>query len=391
MKLARTSRLLDLPAVMLEVYATGNSSRSRFTHLTAARPNRGMVGLGHSSEQLRGMLEVSEVSDARPCCSYVLPLPGSCHLSCSSCSQAAKRGIANSSSPRAGFSHWLWATTVRYCRCAGPSRSQRSLKMRFASVCTALAASAARALISSRSVYEQPVPLGLKETAPTVPANAAAQDGDYPALKRGAELAAVEVFGERALLARAGLILGPYEDAGRLTWWLNRIAVGGEVLAPGPPDLPIQFIDARDLATFVLDAALDGHGGPYNVVSRRGHATMGSLLQACETAAGGDDVRLTWLDPAAITAAGLQAWTELPIWLPPDSPSIAIHATDVEHAYAAGLRCRPVLETVRDTWRWLTTLNGSTPIRSGLKPTGLASSREHAALEAWHTTQLHQA
>jgi 2'-hydroxyisoflavone reductase len=244
--------------------------------------------------------------------------------------------------------------------------------------------------ISSGSVYEQPVPLGVNETSPTVAADAAGEDGEYPALKRGAELAAVEVFGERALLARAGLILGPYEDVGRLTWWLNRIAAGGEVLAPGPPDLRIQFIDARDLAAFVLDAALEGHAGPYNVVSRRGHATMGSLLQACETVAGGADVRLTWLDPAAITAAGIEAWTELPIWLPPHSPLIAMHAADVEHAYAAGLRCRPVLETVADTWRWLATLNGSTPIRPGLEPTGLASLRERAALEAWHATRQHE-
>lgn len=241
--------------------------------------------------------------------------------------------------------------------------------------------------ISSGSVYEPPVPLGVRETSPTVAASAAAEDGEYPALKRGAELAALEVFGERALLARAGLILGPHEDVGRLTWWLNRIAAGGEVLAPGPPDLQIQFIDARDLATFVLDAAVVGHAGPYNVVSRRGHATMRSILEACQTVAGGDDVRLTWLDPAAIRAAGIEAWTELPIWLPPDSPSIAMHAADVEHAHAAGLRCRPVLETVTDTWRWLATLNGSTPIRPGLAPTGLAGLRERAALDAWHASR----
>ncbi|MGH2874369.1 MAG: NAD-dependent epimerase/dehydratase family protein [Solirubrobacteraceae bacterium] len=245
------------------------------------------------------------------------------------------------------------------------------------------------AYVSSGSVYEQPVPLGVRETSPTVAASALAEDGDYPALKRGGELAALEVFGERALLARAGLILGPHENVGRLTWWLNRIAAGGEVLAPGPPDLQLQFIDARDLAAFVLDAALDGHAGPYNVASRRGHATMRSLLQACQTATGAD-ARLTWLDPAAIKAAEIEAWTELPIWLPPDSPSIAMHAADVEHAHAAGLSCRPALETVTETWRWLATLDGSTPIRSDLEPTGLASSRERAALNAWHTTQRHQ-
>lgn len=238
--------------------------------------------------------------------------------------------------------------------------------------------------ISSGSVYQPPVPLGVTEASPTVEASATAEDGDYPALKRGAEIAAVEVFGERAFLARAGLILGPGEDVGRLTWWLTRIAAGGEVLAPGPPDLKIQFIDARDLASFVLDAALAGHGGPYNVVSHRGHATMRSLLETCQTVAGANNVRLTWVDPAAIAAAGIEAWTELPIWLPPDSPSIAMHAANVEHAYAAGLRCRTVLETVTDTWEWLATLDGQIPVRSGSKPTGLPSARERAALNAWH-------
>jgi nucleoside-diphosphate-sugar epimerase len=187
-------------------------------------------------------------------------------------------------------------------------------------------------------------------------------------------------------LARAGLILGPHEDVGRLTWWLTRMAAGGEVLAPGPPDLPIQLIDARDLAAFVLDAALTKRTGPYNVVSRRGHATMRSLLESCQAVAGRSDTRLTWVDPATIKAAGIEAWTELPIWLPPDNPSIGMHAANVEKAHAAGLRCRPIQQTVQDTWQWLSALDAPPPLRPDLEPTGLDSSRERAALDAWHTT-----
>jgi 2'-hydroxyisoflavone reductase len=238
--------------------------------------------------------------------------------------------------------------------------------------------------ISSGSVYAPPVPLGVQETSPTVNGDAEADTGDYPELKRGAELAAIQTFGEQALLARAGLILGPYEDVGRLTWWLTRMAAGGEVLAPGPSDLQIQFIDARDLAIFVLDAALAGHSGPYNVVSRRGHATMRSLLESCRTVAGLADTRLTWVEPAAIKAAGIEAWSELPIWLPPDSPSIAMHAANSERARGAGLRCRPVEETVRDTWDWLSALEGPVPLRADLDPTGLDSAREAAALARWN-------
>lgn len=139
--------------------------------------------------------------------------------------------------------------------------------------------------ISSGSVYAPPLPLGVQETAPTVTSNPAAEKGDYPELKRGAELAVMQSFGERGLLARAGLILGPHEDVGRLTWWLTRMAAGGEVLAPGPPDLQIQLIDARDLAAFVLDAALANHAGPFNVVSRRGHAAVTPRCARCLRAA----------------------------------------------------------------------------------------------------------
>jgi nucleoside-diphosphate-sugar epimerase len=195
----------------------------------------------------------------------------------------------------------------------------------------------------------------------------------------------MQAFGDRALLARAGLILGHHEDVGRLTWWLTRMAAGGEILAPGPPDLELQFIDARDLARFVLDAPLASRSGPFNVVSRRGHATMRSLLEACQAVAGRADARLTWVDPDALTAAGIEPWTELPIWLPPDSEFIGVHAANVERAHAAGLHCRPVEQTVQDTWRWLSALDSPAPLRAGLDPPGLDSERERAALEAWHT------
>ena len=239
--------------------------------------------------------------------------------------------------------------------------------------------------ISSGSVYTPPPPLGVEETAPTVEAAPDADDGTYPELKRGAELAITHAFGDRALLARAGLIIGPHENVGRLPWWLNRMAAGGEILAPGPPDLQLQFVDARDLAHFVIDSALANHSGPFNVVSRRGHATMGSLLEACRAVAGGPDARLTWVDPEAVLTAGIEPWTDLPIWLPPDSEFAGMHAANVERAHAAGLRCRPVQETVQDTWNWLSVLHAPAPLRSDLDQPGLDISRERAALAAWHS------
>jgi len=207
--------------------------------------------------------------------------------------------------------------------------------------------------VSSRSVYRWPIPPGADESAPVVEADPRSMaSDDYAAAKRGGELAAAEAFGGRALLARAGLILGPYEITGRMPWWLRRIERGGDVLAPGPPDLPLQYIDGRDLAAWLLHAAEDGVGGVINTVSKPGQATMRSLLEAAR-AATGSPAHLVWVRPEVITRAGIAPWTELPVWVPPDSELIGLHAGDVSAAYAAGLSCRPIEETVADTSAWL--------------------------------------
>lgn len=124
--------------------------------------------------------------------------------------------------------------------------------------------------VSSGSVYADPVVPGSDETAPVADADPDAVDGDYQHLKAGAERAVRAVFGDRALIARAGLILGPGEDIGRLPWWLSRMARGGDVLAPGPAELPIQCIDVRDLAGWMLDQGARRRGGTFNAVSRPG-------------------------------------------------------------------------------------------------------------------------
>ncbi|MFJ6153257.1 NAD-dependent epimerase/dehydratase family protein [Micromonospora profundi] len=235
--------------------------------------------------------------------------------------------------------------------------------------------------ISSGSVYVASPPAQVGEGAPTVEASADATDGDYAQCKAGGELAATEVYGERALLVRAGLILGPGEDIGRLPWWLQRVARGGDVLAPGPADLPVQYIDVRDLAGWTLDRAAEGVGGAFNVISRSGHTTMGELL-ASIVAVTGSDARLRWTDPESILAAGVVPWNDLPIWIPPGHEFRWLQERGVEKAYAAGLTCRPVADTVADTWRWLRAV-GSVPPRAG-RPArvavGLDAEREAALL-----------
>ncbi|MEW2412944.1 NAD-dependent epimerase/dehydratase family protein [Streptomyces sp. NPDC046866] len=233
--------------------------------------------------------------------------------------------------------------------------------------------------VSSRSVYAYPAPPGAAEDAALVEGSPDAGPVAYAEDKRGGEIAAADAFGESALLVRAGLIVGPYENVGRLPWWLSRAARGGPMLAPGPRDLPLQYIDVRDLAHWTLDAAEAGLGGPYNAVCPLGHATTGSLLEACAAVTGGT-AELRWLDPAAVEAAGLEPWIELPMWLPPGELYDFMMTADVSKAVAAGLTCRPVEETAADTWAWLRSLGGAAPHRPDRPMKGIDAEREAALL-----------
>ncbi|MGW7166345.1 NAD-dependent epimerase/dehydratase family protein [Streptomyces sp. NPDC054884] len=238
--------------------------------------------------------------------------------------------------------------------------------------------------VSSCSVYAWAPPAGYSEDAPLVEgAEPDAEHTDYLRDKRGGELAVVDAFGaDASVLVRAGLILGPHENVGRLPWWLTRIARGGPVLAPGPRDLPLQYVDVRDLAEWILGAVEQELSGPYNLMSPQGHATMGELLQACVRATG-SDAELRWTAPEIILDAGIEPWTELPVWVPPGSDMHdALHAADVSRAVAAGLSCRPVQETVADTWSWLTSIGGIAPQRPDRTSKGLDPEVEAKVLAA---------
>ena len=236
--------------------------------------------------------------------------------------------------------------------------------------------------ISSRSVYTWPPALGLGETAPVVEADPDSTDAeDYAAAKRGAEVALLRDFDGGTLLARAGLVLGPYEVVGRLPWWLNRIAAGGRVPAPGPHGRPLQYIDGRDLAGWTLHAAREGTTGAFNTVSRPGHTTIGALLEHCVAVTGSDAV-LVWLSPEAIDAAGVEGWTSFPIWVPPTGELAGMHDCNVTAAHDAGLRCRAMEETVADTWAWLVREGTPKPPSSRAGEVGLSAEQEVRLLGA---------
>ena len=235
--------------------------------------------------------------------------------------------------------------------------------------------------VSSCAVYHgDALPSGINEDCQTVEADSAADRTNYSADKRGAELAVLEGFGSDAsFLARPGLILGPHEIPGRLPWWLHRIAQGGEVLAPGPRDLALQYIDARDLAVWMVACAEQKTVGVFNSISTSGHTNMFEVLDTCRRVTN-SDAKFTWVPPDFVLQQGIRPWSEMPIWVDPDL--YGMHGFDTSRAASAGLTCRPFIETVADTWAWMQ--SGSHPqIPVGLSAPGVSSKKEKAALATW--------
>ena len=165
----------------------------------------------------------------------------------------------------------------------------------------------------------------------------------YGALKRACERVVEEIYGDRSARIRAGLIVGPYDPTDRFTYWPRRLAAGGDVLAPGDPAQPLQVVDARDLAAWLVQLALDGPGGTFDATSPR--MTLGDVLARLR-----GDANLVWVDGQQVLDAGVQPWTELPLWMPEESWPLM--ERDVSAAVAAGLSFRPLEETARDTYEW---------------------------------------
>ena len=176
-------------------------------------------------------------------------------------------------------------------------------------------------------------------------------DADYGPQKAASERAIEAALPGRMATVRAGLICGPHDNVFRLPWWVRRIAAGGRVPAPGDPGRFVQLVDARDLATFMLELAERRVAGAFNGTAPAGATTMEAVLGAA-VAATGSDAELVWIPDERLQAAEVEAWTELPLWIPAaEFPGTWRIGT--ERAQAAGLRCRPIGETVADVWAWL--------------------------------------
>jgi 2'-hydroxyisoflavone reductase len=234
--------------------------------------------------------------------------------------------------------------------------------------------------ISSLSVYATPQPPRFTEDAALIdlpdPTVEEVTDETYGGLKVLCERAAIERFGAGVAVIRPTYVVGPYDYSGRFSWWLHRIARGGEVLAPEPAGAPFQVIDVRDMATWIVDGVERGTGGVFNAVSPPPPFSFGDLLDQIVAVAGPPGTRLTWVDRSFLLDAGENDVT-LPMW-PGGDPAGMFEGADPSRAEATGLAPRPLVQTIRETLDH--ELAHPTPARPDV---GLPAEREADLLARW--------
>jgi 2'-hydroxyisoflavone reductase len=199
----------------------------------------------------------------------------------------------------------------------------------------------------------------------------------YGPLKVLCERALEAAMPGRNFVVRAGLIVGPHDPTDRFTYWPVRVAIGGEVLAPGQPDYDVQFIDVRDLSDWIIRMAEASKTGIYNATGPTQRTTMGDVLDTCK-AVSGSDATFTWVSDEFLLENDVTPFTEMPLWVPASYGGI--HTLDIRKALADGLTTRPLAETVRDTLRWNATRSGEETTN---RRAGMMLDREADLLKAW--------
>jgi 2'-hydroxyisoflavone reductase len=237
--------------------------------------------------------------------------------------------------------------------------------------------------ISTISVYAHHDRQNADETAPLAtiadPTNEDTK-ANYGALKALSEKAAEAALPGRVTTIRPGLIVGPLDPTGRFTHWVTRLAEGGEALAPGDGKTLIQWIDARDLAAWIITTIEARTFGTFNGLGPTAAPTMREVLDTCN-AAGGNKATLTWVDAAFLEKHKVGPWSDLPMWIPPEGDFAGFGTLSNARALAAGLTFRPLATTAADTLAWF---NAQSAERRAKLRAGLPADREAAALAAWH-------
>jgi 2'-hydroxyisoflavone reductase len=241
--------------------------------------------------------------------------------------------------------------------------------------------------ISTVSVYGEPK-TGPDETAPTeqyeggdpyketLEAMKAGGYKTYGPLKALSEIEAEKWFPKKTLIIRPGLIVGPRDETDRFTYWPVRIERDGEVLAPGSPDDPVQFIDARDLAEWTIRTVENGETGIYNATGPAKPLGVGGMLDEIKAALK-SNARFAWVTEDFLTQQKVEPWSDMPVWAGKESGTAR---AKIDRALSKGLTFRPLAETARDTLTWFRSLPQD---RQSKLRAGLTAEREAEVLTAW--------
>jgi 2'-hydroxyisoflavone reductase len=198
----------------------------------------------------------------------------------------------------------------------------------------------------------------------------------YGPLKALSEKEAEKWFPGKTLVIRPGLIVGPRDETDRFTYWPVRIERGGEVLAPGTPNDPVQFIDARDLAEWTIRMVENRETGIYNATGPAKPLSIGEMLSQIKGALN-SDAKFTWVPADFLAQNKVEAWSDMPVWTGEES---GMARTNITRALAKGLTFRPLAETARDTLAWFKSQpqDRQSKLRAGLTP-----AREAELLAHW--------
>ncbi|MFP2927513.1 SDR family oxidoreductase [Pyxidicoccus sp. 3LG] len=237
--------------------------------------------------------------------------------------------------------------------------------------------------VSSISVYKDLSQYGITESSPVATAEDETTEDVpkyYGALKALCEKAAETAMPGRVLNVRPGLIVGPDDPTDRFSYWPVRVSRGGEVLSPGDGQDPTQFIDARDLAAWIILNVERSTAGVFNATGPTQPVLMKDLLETCKSATG-SDASFTWVDTAFLEKQKVAPWQDMPVWIPRTSEEKGLGRVSIDKALATGLTFRPTADTVRDTVAWFKTLP---PERQAKLGAGVTPEREKEVLTAWH-------
>ena len=232
--------------------------------------------------------------------------------------------------------------------------------------------------ISTMSVYRDYAVHGITEDYPLARLEDEASEDIakyYGELKALCEAEVREVFSDRALIIRPGLIVGPYDISDRFTYWVRRFSEGGRIVVPDPPGRPLQFIDVRDLAGWILALASGRETGRYHATGPGTTLTMGALVDALKPLS--KTAEPVWVPESFLTEHQVGQWVEIPLWITESEDWRGFMTADIRRALAHGLRFRPLSETIRDTLLWDHSRQGP-PLRAGL-----SSTREAELLRAF--------